>query len=70
MSADATGLTGPEVVTLLLPIDLLQRYTAGELAKARRASNAAKTAAMVAMQEQIAGVRVKILRMQGAPIRD
>lgn len=65
-----SALNQQDLLVLSLALNLLQKYTNAEHTAARKSGNKAKTAAMVNMQEQIAGVRVKILRMQGAPIRD
>lgn len=48
MSPDATGLTGPEVITLMLALDLLDRYAQTEQAKANRAGNVMKSSVMQA----------------------
>lgn len=53
-----------DFLVLSLALDLLTRFTDGELAKARRQNNNAKQAAMLNMREQIATVRAKVRAMQ------
>lgn len=57
----AASLTAQDVTTLLLGLDLLERFATGEMAQARRGGrNLAKIAAMQAMLEHIEKLRSKL----------
>lgn len=58
------ALEEQDLLLLSLGLDCLRRYTANELAAARKDGNRAKVAAMQSMQEQIRDVRTKVIAMQ------
>lgn len=56
-----------DLAVLALALSFLDHHAAAEAASARSQRNARKQEAMLAMREQIATVRGKLLAMQGTP---
>lgn len=62
----SNALDAEDFVLLLLALDLLDRHTSDELARARKATNNAKQAAMINMRSRLLVLRGKLHVMQGA----
>lgn len=62
----SNALDKEDLVLLLLALDLLDQHTSNELARARRATNNGKQAAMINMRSRLLIVRGKLRVMQGA----
>lgn len=56
-----------DLAVLTLALSFLDHHAAAEIASAKSQRNVRKQEAMMAMREQIATVRAKLLAMQGAP---
>lgn len=61
----AAILTSQDVTTLLLGLDLVENYTAEQIAQARRVRNVMKAAAMQAMLEHVADLRSRLHALNG-----
>lgn len=63
----SSTLRSEDLALLLLAVDLLDRHTSDELAKARQQNNNTKQAAMLNMRSRLIIVRAKLRTMQVSP---